>query len=201
MLAPRIEKATTLTNLMRLQRSLLRSSHALVRRALPIRTHRGVRTRLRVLGGHPLSSSSCCCIAFGPGKAHEHEIAICSSHASSMPGGDCLGSRSGVWRCKFSCAPHLDRLKASCDVSSPAAGPGGLNGLEASKTCCRATCTSGTCMAEAGECSAVSHPHPELLAMHDRRPSADPRRLPALQVFAHRSTSKDRTSRAELFRR
>ena len=40
------------------------------------------------------------------------------------------------------------------------------------------------------------------VAGHARwRPSADPRRLPALQVFAHRSTARDCTSRAEVLRR
>lgn len=61
----------------------------------------------------------------------------------------------------FPRTPLPDRLKASCDVSMPIVGPG------ASETGCRATCASGTCMAEAGGCSAVSHPHPELLDIRD----------------------------------
>jgi hypothetical protein len=177
MLAPRIEKAATSTNLMRLQRSLLRSSHALVHRTLPIRafardceSSASIHCRVGTVR----------CVAFGSGKAHERQIAICSSQASSMPSGDCLGSRSGVRRCMFSRGPHLnrlDRLKASCDVSSPAAG---LSGLEASETCCRATCTFGTCMAEAGECSAVSHPRPDLLDMHNGVLVPTHARLPAV---------------------
>jgi hypothetical protein len=85
-----------------------------------------------------------------------------------MLGGDCLGEQ--IWRSAlmFPC-----RLVSHCwigselpsDVSSSAAGIGGLQTSET--TAAGQTCASGTCIAEAGEyCSAVSHPHPELLDMH-----------------------------------
>lgn len=60
--------------------------------ALPLtRSHEIANPRRR----STIASRSCCCIAFGHGKAHERQIAKCSPTASTMLDGDCLGSRSG----------------------------------------------------------------------------------------------------------
>ena len=96
----------------------------------------------------------------------------------------------------FPCKPLLDRLRASSDVSSSAAGIGGLDTGET--TAAGQTCASGTCIAEAGECRRGLSPASRVAGHARRHPSAGPRPLPAVQVFAHRSAAKDSTSRAEV---
>jgi hypothetical protein len=137
-----------------LQRSLLRSSHAAC--LPPRRLDEIARSRRR----STISSSSKSCTAFGQGEMHEHHLAICSAYASSGLGGDCLGRKSGRRFLPFAACPHGPRFLIGAKL------------LVMSRCQCRARQVRPAAgqhappehaWTEAGECSAVSHPHPELL--------------------------------------
>jgi hypothetical protein len=93
---------------------------------------------------------------------HEHHLAICSAYASSGLGDDCLGRKSGRRCLPFAACSrsHRPRLRIGAKL------------LVMSRCQCRARQVRPAAgqhappehaWMEAGECSAVSHPHPESL--------------------------------------
>ena len=88
----------------------------------------------------------------------------------------------------FPCKPLLDRLRASSDVSSSAAGIGGLDTGET--TAAGQTCASGTCIAEAGECRRGLSPASRVAGHARRHSSAGPRQCKCLHIAPPRKTAR-----------